>query len=831
MDPQQRLVLEVAWEALESAALPADRLAGSQTGVFIGIESADYSLMLCTDRTRIDAYVGTGNAPCVASNRVSYLLDLRGPSMAIDTACSASLVAIHLACQSLRAAESDLALAGGVNLMLSPETTINLSKARMLAADGRCKTFDTRADGYVRGDGCGVVVLKRLSDALKDGDPVLALIRGSAVNQDGRSNGLTAPNGLAQQAVIRRALEVARLAPEDISYVEAHGTGTPLGDPIEIQALAAVLSSSRAETKPCAVGSVKTNIGHLETAAGVAGLIKVILALQHEQIPPHLHLRQLNPRISFDGTRLFVPTEPLPWPRGEALRSAGVSAFSFGGTNAHVIVQEAPVRAAARDAGLGPLPFCLSAKSQSALRDFARRYEEHLGRHPDAPLADVCYTAARGRSHFSHRLAIIADSTSQLREQLRAFVEGRKLDAAASGQLGTAARPKVAFLFTGQGSQYSGMGRRLYETRPVFREAVDRCADILRPHLDRPLASLLFASADSALDETAYTQPALFALEYALAQLWRSCGIEPDAVIGHSVGEYVAATIAGVFSLEDGLRLIAERARLMQSLPREGAMVAVFAGEAEVARALGADRDRASIAAVNAPQSTVISGEREAVAAVLGRLAPGVETRALNVSHAFHSPLMDPVVDAFESAARRVSFKPPSLTLVSNVSGRTVDPREAPDAAYWSRHLRQPVRFAAGVNTLWEHGCRIFVEIGPSPTLVHLGKRCVPDGMGAWLASLEPGQEDDRRIMMSAAQLYALGQEVNWSGAVPAFKDARRIALPTYPFQRSRYWFATAAAAQLPSPRPPTSRPASSHPLLGRKLDTAGTLSMMERAA
>ncbi len=505
MDPQQRLVLEVAWEAIENAGLAPDKVSGSQTGVFIGIGNYDYCRLLAKDITLANAYDGTGNTLSIAANRLSYILNLRGPSVVTETACSSSLVALHFACRSLESGESNMCLVGGVSLMLVPETTITYSHARMMASDGRCKTFDASADGYVRGEGCGIVILKRLSDALRDEDNILAIVRGSAVNQDGQSNGLTAPNGPSQQAVIRQALENAGVTPAQISYVEAHGTGTSLGDPIEFKSLKAVLMQGREPEQTCWLGSVKTNIGHLEAAAGITGIIKVALSLQHKEIPPHLHLKQLNPLISLEGTTFSIPTECQPWSPGTERRLAGISGFGFGGTNCHVILEEAPsgemggVESTISPTSQHPItterPFhllTLSAKNEKALGELAQRYADFLASHPEASLADVCFTANTGRSHFDHRLAVVADSTEQLREQLEAFATGKETAGLVSGQVTSKKRPKIAFLFTGQGSQYIGMGRQLYETQPIFRQALDRCDKILRSYLEQPLLDVLY---------------------------------------------------------------------------------------------------------------------------------------------------------------------------------------------------------------------------------------------------------------------------------------------------------------------------------------------------
>ncbi len=648
MDPQQRLLLEVAWEALENAGIAQDKLAGSQTGAFIGISSSDYSRLAFSDSASIDAYTGTGNALSIAANRLSYVLDLRGPSLAVDTACSSSLVAVHLACQSLHNRECNLAIAGGVNLILSPELTITFSQARMMAADGRCKTFSADADGYVRGEGCGLVVLKRLSDALRDGDNIQALIRGSAINQDGRSNGLTAPNGSSQQAVIHQALENAGVEPAQISLVEAHGTATSLGDPIEVQSLKAVLMQGRSPDQPCWIGSVKTNIGHLEAAAGIASLIKVVLSLQHQEIPPHLHLKQLNPYISLEGTTLSIPTERQSWSAGTERRLAGVSSSGFGGTNCHVILAEAPAPTLGVSDRSRPLHLLtLRAKSEKALLTLARCYEEFLTDHPTASLADVCFTANTGRSHFDHRLAIITESTVQLREKLAAFAAGKQTAGLSSGQVQGRKRPLLVFLFASEGSQYVGMGRQLYEQAPTFRQTLDNANEILRPYLEKPLLEVLYPSegeqgdkgtrgqgeivqTDSLvvnlsfpnlLDQHVYAQTALFALEYALVELWKSWGIEPSVVMGDGVGEYVAACVAGVFSWEDGLKLIAARARLMQ-VHQDGEMV------------------------------------------------------------------MEPMLAAFEGVASDITYSSPRIDLISNVTGQLAT-AEIVTPEYWCRNVQR----------------------------------------------------------------------------------------------------------------------------------------------
>jgi malonyl CoA-acyl carrier protein transacylase len=833
LDPQQRLLLEVSWEAMENAALSPEKLLGSETGVFVGVMENDYSkLNLQVDHlSNLDAYHVTGNHFSFTSGRISYILGLHGPSVALDTACSSSLVAVHLACQSLRNKESNLALAGGVNLLLSPELTITMCKFKALSADGRCKTFDASADGFGQAEGAGIVVLKRLSDAIKDGDNILALIRGSAINHDGPSGGLTVPNGHAQQALIRRALAKAGVKPAEVSYVEAHGTGTSLGDPIEVRALGAVLGEGRPKDKRLIVGSVKTNLGHLDSASGVAGLIKVVLSMQHEEIPPHLHLNEINPHISLDDIPITIPTKAVPWPSGDERRIAGISSFGLSGTNAHVVVEEAPKVQPKQTDVERPFLLTLSAKDKEALKQLAGQFETFLTTHSSTSLAEVCFTTNTGRSHFNHRLALAARSSSQMAERLAVFSNADEpIDAIYGDIQAVTQKPKIAFLFTGQGSQYVGMGRQLYETQPVFCKALDRCDELLRPYLEQSLLSVLYSDTSSTplLDETMYTQPALFSLEYALAELWRSWGIEPTVVMGHSVGEYTAACVAGVFSLENGLRLIAERGRLMQSLPKDGMMAVVFASEKRIKAAVDSHAKLVSFAAINGPESVVISGESKAVQAVLEDLhADGIRTQPLNVSHAFHSPLMEPILDSFEQTANQLQYHAPKVRLLSNMTGEMIKDDEIPGADFWRRHIRQPVRFLSGIETLYEQGYTVFLEIGPNPTLLGMGRRCIPDKANEvlWVPSLRRDRDDWQQILEGAGSLYVHGVEMNWNGFYQDISSGlSRVQLPTYPFQRKRYWI-TDDSYESPLPvKAMDSRvgdEALLHPLLGRRLRSA----------
>ncbi|MBI4788809.1 MAG: SDR family NAD(P)-dependent oxidoreductase [Chloroflexi bacterium] len=829
IDPQQRLLLEVAWEALEYAGVAAERLRESRTGVFIGAFLDDYSAlrMYADAPDQIEPYRFLSSLRGIIAGRLAFTLGLQGPTMQVDTACSSSLLATHLACQSLRNRECNLALAGGVYLILAPHTIIGLCRTHALSPDGRCKTFDAQADGFGLGEGCGVVVLKRLADALEDGDRILALIRGSAVNHDGASNGITAPNGLAQEAMLRQALKNASVTGDQIQYVETHGTGTPLGDPIEVMALANVLAQNR--TTPLALGSVKTNIGHTSATAGVAALMKTVLSLQHREIPPTLHLTQLNPHIPWQSLPLVVPTELTPWrARGDsdATRLAGVSAFGMTGTNVHVIVEEAPPDWGNHKGlplqGTVERPYhllVLSARSDSqegnvilrnegsgALRDLAKRYEAFLASPPQDSLADICFTANTGRVHFQNRLALVTESHEQLRQQLTAFASGHESERWSAGKI-SRNRPKVAFLFAGQGSQYAGMARQLYETQPGFRKTIDRCDEILRAWVDvgagssrpldkggetPPLQEILYGEnkeqSERWLDDATYAQPALFAIEYALAELWRSWGVEPDVVIGHSMGEYAAACVAGVFSLEDGLRLIAERGRMIQTRSVEGQMVAALADEARVQKVLEPFAADVSVAVINAPRNVVISGKRQAVQAAMVALnAADIETRALKIFVASHSPLMDPVLDGFEAVVKSVTRHAPRLKVASNLTGQVAsDILTTPE--YWRRHLREPVRFAAGMETLAALGVAAFVEIGPQPTLVVLGQQCLANANEkAWLPSLRRKGEDWQQMLASLAALYVRGASVDWSGFDRDYVR-HKVVVPTYPFQRKRYW-------------------------------------------
>ncbi|NEQ50218.1 MAG: acyltransferase domain-containing protein, partial [Leptolyngbya sp. SIO3F4] len=816
MSPQHRVLLEVAWETLEDAALRPDQLNKTNTGVFLGLTNRDYSHLTWNHHDLKDPYLTTGNSSSIAANRISYLLNLSGPCVVVDTACSSSLVAIHLACQSIRAGESTMAFAGGVNLTLDPDLMFNLAAGGFQAPDGRCKTFDSRADGYVRGEGAGLVLLKPLAQALTDGDPIHALILGSAVNQDGRTQGITAPKPTAQEAVVRQAYQQAGVSPGQVQYVETHGTGTKLGDPIELGALGKVLKDGRNPDDVCLVGAVKTNIGHLEAASGIAGLIKVVLSLQHRQIPPNLHFQSPNSYIPFGKLPVEVPQALTAWPSYGDDAIAGVSAFSFGGTNAHVVLQAAPHREKPVIQIERPLHLLtLSAKSTTALKDFAQRYEKHLQYHTEQTLGDICYTANIGRAHHDCRLAIVSTSKTDLMAKLKAFELGEDSSSFLEEQRSPNTQSNIAFLFTGQGSQYVDMGRELYETQLTFGRALDQCADILH-EVNVPLLEVLYDQAEGdeqKINNTAYTQPALFALEYALYKLWQSWGINPSVVMGHSVGEYVAACVAGVFSLEDGLKLIAARGRLMQQLPSGGGMVSLMASVEKVKTVI-ADQPDVTIAAINGPQSTVISGPIPALQTMVEQFArAGVKGKFLSVSNAFHSPLMAPMLAEFEQVAKQVSYSPPKLKLISNVTGQVVTEAVAtPD--YWCEHILAPVNFAAGMERLQQEEINIFLECGPQPVLLGMGRQCLSeDEEIAWLPSLRPGQNDWQQILSSLGKLYICGVNIDWIGFDQDYPKRRKVTLPTYPFQRQHYWIEAVKQSMIGQRADKLI-----HPLLGQQL-------------
>lgn len=850
MDPQQRMLLEVAWEAMENGGIPADQLAGSKTAVYVGIGGTDYSKVpsqFADYYHHIDAHVGTGNALSIAANRISYIFDLHGPSAAVDTACSSASLAIHFAVESLRRRECTAALAGGVNAIITPETTIAFSKARMLSPEGKCRPFDAGANGYVRGEGCGLVLLKRLADAERDGDQVLAILRATSVNQDGRTSGISAPNGQSQQECIRAAHTQAGVSASDISYVEAHGTGTPLGDPIEMQALTEIFARSSDTDRPVHVTSVKANIGHTETVSGVAGLIKTVLLMQHETIAPQLFLESINPHISLEGSRIVLPTEHTPWPATGGRRLAGISSFGFGGTNTHLLIEAPPAASPSSDnqpakvesirngepasKRLASTPrrnhvLKLSGRTADAVQQQAEQFGQYLASHPEAALIDVCYSANTGRANFNHRAALACESRESLEKALGTLAAGKASPTVKRGQVKGIARPKVAMLFTGQGSQYPQMGYELYQTEPVFRAAIDECDEILRAGLSESLLTILFpADEDDAqlINETVFTQPALFAIEYAIARLWQSWGVEPSILLGHSVGEYVAATIAGCMTLNEGLGLISERARLMQQISKPGKMAVIFASESDVAVRLEGKESLVAIAAVNGPENTVISGDAHTVEQLVDEFeSAGVGLQRLVVSHAFHSPLMDEMLDDFERFAEGIDFQPPKIALVSNLTGQMMS--EAPTARYWRDHVRSAVRFVDGVERVAESKASILLEVGPTASLLGMAKRCLPKFEAASIASLRKGQGGDKTMAGAVSEMYTAGARVGWRGRDRRL-NTQRLLLPNYPFNRDRFWFDLDSSASGGAAR---RRAGGGHPLLGSRTPSVWTNAVYE---
>ncbi|NET12708.1 MAG: acyltransferase domain-containing protein, partial [Okeania sp. SIO1H6] len=829
---QQRIFLEEAYHAIEDAGYATDSLKGKQYGVFVGASTnGDYSKLLSISGLDTNRMALTGNILSVIPARIAYLLDLRGPVVAIDTACSSSLVAVHQACESIQRGESEMAIAGGITVLSTADLQIVTSQFQMVSPEGRCKTFDASASGTVWSEGCGVVLLKRYSQAIQDNDHIYGVIKATGVNYDGNTNGISAPSSQSQASLEEAVYQKFGINPETISYVEAHGTATPLGDPIEVEALTETFSKWTNKKKFCAIGSVKTNIGHSAAAAGVSGLIKTILCLKNQKLVPSLHFNQPNPHINFENSPFYVNTELKNW---EALqdkpRRAAVSSFGFSGTNAHVVVEEAPLEIRSQksevrsdnsavslqevnysERSLHLLTF--SAKTETALSELVFSYQNYLREdNNDSKLADICYTANTGRTHFNQRLAVIASNKKELEEKLREYKAGTlhatSVPGICSGKLpNNNAKPKIAFLFTGQGSQYVNMGRQLYQESSVFREAVNKCDEILGTLHTTSLLEILYpedinASNSSILNQTAYTQPTLFAIEYALAELWQSWGIKPDIVMGHSVGEYVAATVAGIFSLEDGLKLIAERGRLMQQLPPGGDMFAVMASESRVQTFI-ARYPEIAIAAINGLESIVISGESTVLRAVVSSLeTEGIKTKQLEVSHAFHSPLMEPMLAEFEAVANQLTYSKPKIPIISNLTGTVVDDSIASvatspgrngdmPAKRWVNHVRQPVLFAQGIETLYKQDTEIFLEIGPKPILLGMGRRCLADDIGVWLPSLRPGVDEWQQMLSSLGELYVRGAKIDWV-AVDKDYTCQKVTLPTYPFQRQRYWVETA---------------------------------------
>ncbi|MFA0960735.1 SDR family NAD(P)-dependent oxidoreductase [Roseivirga sp. BDSF3-8] len=772
MDPQQRLLLQTAYHALEDARLSLGKVKDSRTGVFVGIGNNDYNRGF--DKANLNAYTGTGSAFSIAANRLSYLFDLKGPSLSVDTACSSSLVAAHLGVNSLQNRESDMAMVAGVNLLLDNSLDTVFTEAGMLSPDHQCKTFDAEANGYVRGEGCGVVLLKRLSDAQRDGNHIYALIKGSAINQDGTTNGITAPNGLSQQAVIREAAARAGVDPGDLSYIETHGTGTSLGDPIEVNALSSLRKDS---ARPCHLGAVKANIGHLEFAAGVAGLIKTTLCLQHKKLPGNRNLHTLNPLMEIDSEKLLLNRETIDWKPAQGPRRAGVSSFGFGGTNAHIILEEAPAAKAMQekeDDGKAVSLLTLSARSAGSLEAMKTAYATLLA-NENAPLAAICQAANLSRSQFTHRWAGSGYNAAELVE---------KLEAPATGNI--AGESKTAFLYTGQGSQYLGMGQLLYQQYPVYQEVVDHCANYLQKEHAYNLIGILTTASDQEVNNTHHAQITLFVLEYALSRLLLSFGVRPHVLMGHSIGEYAAACIAGVFSLEDALNLVYHRGKFMDEAPGHGVMYSVAATLEEVKAELIGE-PAISVAAHNGTRQVVLSGEQEALQKLAAKLETlGTKVTQLKVSHAFHSHLMEPAAERFHAVAQKLSYHKPLYPIVSTVTGRQVqDEMQSP--GYWSRQIRESVNFVGGAETLREMGTNVFVEVGPKAVLLPMIARLFPDQPKEIIPCLRSIATEESDFTTAIGKLYETGQPINWE-AYYGTTPSRHVSLPLYPFNESSYW-------------------------------------------
>lgn len=786
MDPQQRLLMELAWRSFESAGIDPNKLSGTDCGVFVGISTNDYAELQFNDRFALNPYTGPGKSSSIAANRLSYFFDFKGPSMAIDTACSSSLVAVHQALSAVRNGDCSTALVGGINLLLSPKMTVALSQAQMLSSDGHCKAFDAAANGYVRSEGGGMVVLKRLSDAQRDGDKIFAVIKGSAINQDGKSNGLTAPNALSQQAVIQKALDDSRTNPQDIQYIEAHGTGTALGDPIEMGSIQKVLGNGRKNDQICTIGSVKSNIGHLEAAAGIAGLIKLALSIHNGIIPANSNFKNLNELIKIDGTPFEIASKQKKWT--QKTRVAGISSFGFGGANAHVILQSPPeaepTSATKNTSTKANFILPLSAKTDTALKAVVKNNVDFISALDDTQIGDLCYSTCVGQAAFKHRKTVVGPDKSSILEQL-SVIEAQ--DLLGNHQLEEFDHLKTVWLFTGQGSQYTGMAKNLYVNEPLFKAELDYCDQILEPLLGCSLADLLWdESYTDKLNHTKFTQPAMFAVQVSLARMLMNWGIIPDAVIGYSVGEYAAACISGIMSVEDGLKIMAARGRLVEDFGKPGTMVAILSDEITAHNVLTNNTD-VELAALNGPAGQVMAGTVDSIESAIHNFEKaGIECRRLNVSHAFHTKLMDDVLKPFKKVLNNIKFSKANIPILSNLNG-AFNVNEMSSSDYWVDHLRKPIHFGSSMELLLSEKYKVFVEIGPKPVMALMASRFEGAENCLWLPTMRPTETDSIILYHTLATLWESGLDFNWKNYFDGFNYSR-VESPSYPFEHKRYW-------------------------------------------
>jgi acyl transferase domain-containing protein len=828
MDPQQRMVLQTVWHALEHAGQSAEELAHSNTGVFLAMMNTNnYSHLKATVEgiRGIGAYDAMSDAMSIASGRIAHFLDLEGPAISLDTACSSSLVALHLARQSILMGDCDTAIVAGVNVILHPGLHIAFSKVGLMSRVGRCATFDASADGYIRGEGCVAVILRRQSQAISRGDNILASIVGTAVNQDGHTPAVTAPNGRAQERVMRSAMARLGVNPNEVGYVEAHGTGTPVGDPIEMSAIANVFGPGRAPDATLYVGSVKSNFGHIEPGAGLLGLVKVALSLQHGEIFPSIHFKQWNPNIELGSAPIQVPTSVVAWPRSTNRRMAGINSFGYSGTNSHAILQEAPVKETEYLDGAENRPpqarpneiVVVTAKSKASLEESVDLWVDYLEREDAPSLADIAFTSTTGRTHLRHRLAAVGDSKADIAAKLRAWRAGRVARGLSAGQTRGKQRPKLAFMFTGQGAQYPGMGQELYRTEAFFADKIDRVAATMDPEMGVPLKSVLFGpEARNYLSSTRYVQPALFAVEYALAELLRHWGVEPDFVIGHSVGEISAACVAGVLDLDDAIRFVVARGRLMGELPPGGKMLALGTDLEQARRFVKGREADVSIATVNGPQAVVVSGRGETIDAIRELAAEaGLRSTPLEVSHAFHSPLMDPILAELAEVAASMRIAPARIPIASNVSGDFHEERIEP--GYWARHVREAVLFHAGLEKIVEAGATLLLEIGPHPALTPAVATSFEATKTQPVPTLKRDGKDFTNLLGALATVFVNGTPISldrlfWS---PQYK---RVSLPLYPFRKDHHWLTPTMGIESLPESPADSMPAlpALHPMLGQ---------------